>query len=147
MAILTFFVFLDKRFCNQTLLNIVHRRHSDLCQLPVGKAAALENDSESIRGRRVRLVWVNGIGDELVRPLALVVPLGFVTLMKVRAKNRNKSKIRSRMEHVFGVVKRLWEFDKVRYRSLQEYATRACTALALANIYLGRQRLRVQVRP
>jgi IS5 family transposase len=26
----------------------------------------------------------------------------------VRAKNRNKSKIRSRVEHVFGVVKRLW---------------------------------------
>ena len=67
--------------------------------------------------------------------------------MKVRTKNRDKSKIRPRVEHVFGVVKRLWEFDKVRYRSLQEYATRARTALALANVYLGRQRLRVQVRP
>ena len=65
----------------------------------------------------------------------------------VRAKNRNKSRIRSRVEHVFGVVKRLWGFGKVRYRGLQKNATRAFTALALANIYLGRQRLMVQVRP
>jgi len=65
----------------------------------------------------------------------------------VRSKNRNKSKIRSRVEHVFGVVKRLWGFGKVRYRGLQKNATRAFTALALANIYLGRQRLMAQVRP
>ena len=65
----------------------------------------------------------------------------------MRAKNRNKSKIRSRVEHVFGVVKRLWGFSKVRYRGLQKNATRAFTALALANIYLGRQRLMAQVRP
>jgi IS5 family transposase len=65
----------------------------------------------------------------------------------VRAKNRNKSKIRSRVEHVFGIVKRLWGFGKVRYRGLQKNATRAFTALALANIYLGRQRLMAQVRP
>ena len=65
----------------------------------------------------------------------------------VRVRNRNKSRIRSRVEHVFGVVKRLWGFGKVRYRGLQKNATRAFTALALANIYLGRQRLMAQVRP
>ena len=64
----------------------------------------------------------------------------------VRAKNHNKSRIRSRVEHVFGVVKRLWGFGKVRYRGLAKNATRAFTALALANIYLGRQRLMAQVR-
>lgn len=64
-----------------------------------------------------------------------------------RAKNRNKSRIRSRVEHVFGVVKRLWGFGKVRYRGLQKNATRAFTALALTNIYLGRTRLMAQVRP
>ena len=47
----------------------------------------------------------------------------------MRAKNRNKSPIRSRVEHVFGVVKRLWGFGKVRYRGLQKNATRAFTAL------------------
>lgn len=64
-----------------------------------------------------------------------------------RAKNRNKSRIRARVEHVFGVVKRLWGFGKVRYRGLTKNATRAFTALALANIYLARQRLMAQVRP
>ncbi len=72
----------------------------------------------------------NGIGDEALK-----------------AKNRNKSRIRSRVEHVFGVVKRLWGFGKVRYRGLAKNATRAFTALALANIYLSRQRLMAQVRP
>ncbi|MDO8768974.1 MAG: IS5 family transposase [Burkholderiaceae bacterium] len=65
----------------------------------------------------------------------------------VKGKNRNKSRIRSRVEHVFGVVKRLWGLGKVRYRGLAKNATRAFTALALANIYLGRQRLMAQVRP
>ncbi len=64
-----------------------------------------------------------------------------------RAKNRNKSKIRARVEHVFGVVKRLWGFAKARYRGLQKNATRAFMALALANIYLSRRRLMAQVRP
>ena len=65
----------------------------------------------------------------------------------LKVKNRSKSRIRSRVEHVFGVVKRLWGFGKVRYRGLAKNATRAFTALALANIYLGRSRLMAQVRP
>jgi IS5 family transposase len=65
----------------------------------------------------------------------------------LKARNRNKSKIRARVMHVFGAVKRLWGFGKVRYRGLAKNATRAFTALALANIYLSRQRLMAQVRP
>ena len=64
-----------------------------------------------------------------------------------RIKNRNKSRVRARVEHVFAVVKRLWRFSKVRYRGLQKNATRAFTALALANIYLYRGHLQGQVRP
>ena len=64
-----------------------------------------------------------------------------------RGKNRNKSKIRARVEHVFAVVKRLWGFAKVRYRGLAKNAGRAFTALALANIYLSRKHLLAQVRP
>jgi IS5 family transposase len=64
-----------------------------------------------------------------------------------RAKNRNKSKVRARVEHVFAVVKRLWGFTKVRYRGLAKNADRAFTALALANIYLARHRLMAPVRP
>jgi transposase, IS5 family len=65
----------------------------------------------------------------------------------MRAKNRAKSRVRARVEHVFGVVKRLWGFAKVRYRGLAKNATRAFTALALANIYLSRGPLMAQVRP
>lgn len=58
-----------------------------------------------------------------------------------RSKNRNKSRIRARVEHVFAVVKRLWGFTKVRYRGIAKNATRAFVALGLANLYLARTRL------
>ena len=57
------------------------------------------------------------------------------------AKNRKKSKIRARVEHVFAVLKRLWGFSKVRYRGLAKNATRAFVGLGLVNIYLVRKRL------
>ena len=63
------------------------------------------------------------------------------------ARNHEKSKVRARVEHVFGVVKRLWGFSKARYRGLAKNATRAFTALALANIFMSRARLMAQVRP
>jgi transposase, IS5 family len=63
-----------------------------------------------------------------------------------RASNRNKSRIRARVEHGFCVVKRLWSFAKVRYCSLDKNATGAFTALVLANIYVGRGPLMTQVR-
>lgn len=59
----------------------------------------------------------------------------------LRSKNRNKSKVRARVEHVFAVLKRLWGFAKVRYRGLAKNATRSFVALGLANIYLARGRL------
>lgn len=58
-----------------------------------------------------------------------------------RSRNCNKSKVRARVEHVFGVIKRLWGFSKVRYRGLAKNATRAFTALALSNIFMCRKRL------
>lgn len=56
-----------------------------------------------------------------------------------RLVNRAKSRVRSRVEHVFAVVKKLWGFDKVRYRGLAKNATRAFVTLGLANIYLARK--------
>ena len=55
--------------------------------------------------------------------------------------NRAKSRVRARVEHVFGVVKRLWGFGKAPYRGLAKNATRAFVALGLADIYLARKRL------
>ena len=72
---------------------------------------------------------------------------GSVTEELERLINRAKSRVRARVEHVFGVVKRLWGFDKVRYRGLDKNATRSFVALGLANIYLARGTLYGQVRP
>ena len=58
-----------------------------------------------------------------------------------QAMNRAKSRVRARVEHVFGVVKRQWGFGKVRYRGLAKNATRAFVALGLANLYLARSYL------
>jgi IS5 family transposase len=66
---------------------------------------------------------------------------GSVTEELERMVNRAKSRVRARVEHVFGVVKRLWGFNKVRYRGLAKNATRAFVATALANIFLARKRL------
>jgi IS5 family transposase len=55
--------------------------------------------------------------------------------------NRSRSRVRSRVEHPFHVVKRLWGFTKVRYRGLRKNAVRAYAAFFLANLYLIRKRL------
>src|SRR6185503_1025365 len=42
--------------------------------------------------------------------------------------NRARSRIRAHVEHPFLVVKRLWGFEKVRYRGLAKNLTRAFAA-------------------
>ena len=71
---------------------------------------------------------------------------GSATEALERLINRAKSRVRARVEHVFGVVKRLWGFDKVRYRGLAKNATRSFVALGLANIYLARGVLYEEIR-
>ena len=58
-----------------------------------------------------------------------------------KAVNRARSRTRARGEHAFHVVKRLWGFDKTRYRGLAKNTARAFTAFALANLYLMRRQL------
>lgn len=66
---------------------------------------------------------------------------GSLTEELERMLNRAKSRVRARVEHVFGVVKRLWGFNKARYRGLAKNATRAFVATGLANIFLARKHL------
>jgi len=58
-----------------------------------------------------------------------------------KAINRSRSRVRARGETGFLVVKRLWGFEKVRYRGLAKNRARAFTAFALANLYMVRHRL------
>jgi IS5 family transposase len=58
-----------------------------------------------------------------------------------RAKNRTKSKVRARVEHAIGVIKRVFSFAKVRYRGLKKNAHRLLVTCALANLFMARRHL------
>ena len=58
-----------------------------------------------------------------------------------RAKNRSKSRVRSRVEHVFGVMKLKFGFVKVRYRGLKKNANRLFATCALVNLFVVRKKL------
>src|SRR5436305_1208731 len=58
-----------------------------------------------------------------------------------RAKNRTKSTVRSKVEHVFAVMKLKFGFVKLRYRGLKKNATRLFAVCALVNLYLLRKKL------
>ena len=58
-----------------------------------------------------------------------------------RAKNRTKSKVRARVEHAIGVIKRVFGFAKVRYRGLAKNTHRLWVTCALVNLFTVRRRL------
>jgi IS5 family transposase len=58
-----------------------------------------------------------------------------------RAKNRTKSKVRGKVEHPIGVVKRVFGFAKVRYRGLKKNTHRLLVTCALANLFIARRHL------
>lgn len=58
-----------------------------------------------------------------------------------RAANRHKSRVRARVEHAFGVIKRVFGFTKVRYRGLAKNGNRLFVACALANLFMARRHL------
>lgn len=58
-----------------------------------------------------------------------------------RARNRRKSKVRAKVEHAIGVVKRVFAFTKVRYRGLEKNAHRLFVTCALANLFMARHHL------
>ena len=57
------------------------------------------------------------------------------------AKNRTKSKVRAKVEHVFQVMKLKFGFVKVRYRGLKKNAHRLFVTCALANLFVSRKKL------
>src|SRR5207248_2895960 len=58
-----------------------------------------------------------------------------------RAKNRTKSRVRSKVEHVFAVMKLKFGFVKLRYRGLKKNATQLFSVCALVNMYLALKKL------
>src|SRR5215469_14672772 len=60
-----------------------------------------------------------------------------------KAKNRVKARVRAKVEHPFRILKRIFGFEKVRYRGLKKNHQRLCACFALVNLYLHRKRLAV----
>jgi transposase, IS5 family len=58
-----------------------------------------------------------------------------------RGKNRTKSRVRAKVEHPIGVIKRVFGFAKVRYRGLAKNTHRLWVACGLTNLFLARRRL------
>jgi IS5 family transposase len=63
-----------------------------------------------------------------------------------RATNRRKSSVRAGIEHVFGTIKGMFGFRKVRYRGLTKNTNRINVLLALANLFTTK-RLLLRLKP
>ncbi len=61
-----------------------------------------------------------------------------------KAKNKTKSKVRAKVEHPFLILKRIFDFNKVRYRGLDKNANRLLVACGLVNLFMARK---VLLRP
>jgi IS5 family transposase len=55
--------------------------------------------------------------------------------------NRTKSQVRAKVEHAIGVIKRVFGFQKARYRGLAKNLHRLEVTAALANLFMVRRRL------
>ena len=64
-----------------------------------------------------------------------------------RAKNRTKSRVRSKVEHVFAVLKLKIGFVKVRHPGLAKNANRLFASCALVNPFLVRSKLMYRTVP
>ena len=53
-----------------------------------------------------------------------------------KARNRRKSQVRAKVEHVFGVIKGVFGFRKVRYRGLDKNLKRLEALCALSNLFM-----------
>jgi IS5 family transposase len=58
-----------------------------------------------------------------------------------KARNRTKSRVRAKVEHSIGVIKRVFGFTKVRYRGLEKNAHRLFVTCALVNLFIVRKQL------
>jgi IS5 family transposase len=59
---------------------------------------------------------------------------------QIKRREREKSSVRAKAEHVFGVVKNRFRFRKTRYRGLQKQAAKLTMMFTLANLYIVQTR-------
>lgn len=62
---------------------------------------------------------------------------------KQRKRNRQQSKVRARVEHLFRIIKCQFGYRKVRYKGLEKNRVQVMSLMALANLYLLRRQVMV----
>ncbi len=93
------------------------------------KGYAGEERRQSLRENNVR--W--GVLDKAARNRSLTV--------RQEARNKRLSSLRAKVEHPFRVVKRQFNYLKVRYRGIAKNAAHVFSLFALSNLYMARRRL------
>jgi transposase, IS5 family len=59
---------------------------------------------------------------------------------QIRRREHEKSSVRAKIEHVFGVIKSLFQYRKTRFKGLREQVAQLNMLFALANLYLADKR-------
>ena len=59
---------------------------------------------------------------------------------QIKRREYEKSSVRAKVEHVFAVVKGLFQYRKTRYRGLRKQVAKLNILFALANLYLADKR-------
>ncbi|RYU57414.1 IS5 family transposase [Methylolobus aquaticus] len=113
---------------------------SDIGQLPnllreddrivIGDAGYV-NDTYKRAARQAGVVWGVALKARPKRRLGSAQ----------KRRNRKMSSIRSRVEHLFRVMKRQFGYTKTRYRGLAKNAAQVFTLIGLTNLYLKRHAL------
>jgi len=62
------------------------------------------------------------------------------SLSQIKRREHEKSSIRAKVEHIFGIVKGLFGYRKTRYRGLRKQTAKLNMLFALANLYLAGRR-------
>jgi len=93
------------------------------------KGYASEEHRQALREKEVR--W--GVLAKAARGRSLTE--------QQEARNKRLSSIRAKVEHPFRVVKRQFNYLKVRYRSIAKNAAHMFSLFALSNLYMARRRI------
>src|SRR6185295_15740381 len=108
-------------------------------QLVHGDEKRLYGDRAYINGWKQQQYEARGVSWNIQRRGQRNAPLSAAD----QEWNRQQSKVRVKVEHIFHVIKELWGHRKVRYRGLAKNEAQCFTLLALANLYLVRKELLV----
>jgi transposase, IS5 family len=131
----------DKRGLAHSAVVTTAKVHDSLLleQLVHGAEKSLYGDRAYINDWKQRQYEARGISWNIQRRGRRGAPLTAAD----EEWNRQQTKVRVKVEHIFQVIKQLWGHRKVRYRGLAKNEAQCFTLLALANLYLVRKQLLV----